>query len=113
MIDHAWLEEFPGAVTVCDERGTIIEMNEQAVATFQSDGGRALIGADVRSCHPQAARVKLDALFESRQPNVYAIRKQGIRKLIYQSPWYCDGRFAGIVELSLEVPTEIPEFVRD
>jgi len=110
--DHGWLEGFPGAVTVCDERGTIIEMNERAASTFQSDGGRALIGRDLRACHPEAARAKLDELFHDRQINVYTIRKQGVRKLIYQSPWCRDGKFAGIVELSLEIPEEIPEFVR-
>jgi transcriptional regulator with PAS, ATPase and Fis domain len=112
MIEHAWLNEFPGAVTVCDERGTIIEMNEKAVSTFEKDGGRALIGTDLRACHPEPARSKVDALFTTRRPNVYTIRKQGIRKLIYQSPWYRDGEFAGIVELSLEIPGEIPEFIR-
>jgi transcriptional regulator with PAS, ATPase and Fis domain len=113
LIHHEWLAEFPGAVTVCDERGTIVEMNEKSAATFAADGGRALIGRDLRSCHPGAARAKIDALFENRQANVYTIRKQGVRKLIYQSPWYRDGRFAGIVELSLEIPADIPEFVRE
>ncbi len=113
MIDHDWLPEFPGAVTVCDERGTIVQMNDKAAATFAADGGRALIGNDLRSCHPAAARAKLETLLESGRPNVYTIRKQGVRKLIYQSPWYRDGRFAGIVELSLQIPDEIPEFIRD
>ena len=113
MIDHDWLTEFPGAVTVCDERGTILEMNDKAAATFAGDGGRALIGSDVRSCHPESARARLDALFEHRRANVYTIRKRGVRKLIYQSPWYRGGRFAGIVELSLEIPAEVPEFLRD
>jgi transcriptional regulator with PAS, ATPase and Fis domain len=112
IIDHAWLEHFPGAITVCDERGTIIEMNAKSASTFQADGGRALVGTNLRACHPEAALAKLEALFEGRQTNVYTIRKAGIRKLIYQSPWYRDGQFAGIVELSLEIPAEVPEFVR-
>jgi PAS domain-containing protein len=112
-INHDWLTEFPGAVTVCDEHGTILEMNDKAAETFAADGGRALIGSDVRLCHPEAARAKLDAMLESRRPNVYTISKRGVRKLIYQSPWYRGGRFAGIVELSLEIPVEVPEFVRE
>jgi transcriptional regulator with PAS, ATPase and Fis domain len=109
---HDWIHEFPGAVTVCDERGTIIEMNEKAAAVFATDGGRALIGRNLRACHPGESRGKVDDLFERRQPNAYTIRKQGVRKMIYQSPWYRAGEFAGIVELSMEIPIEMPEFVR-
>lgn len=109
---HEWIHEFPGAITVCDERGIIVEMNEKAAAVFAADGGRALIGKDLRACHPDEARAKVDELYARRQPNAYTIRKRGIRKLIYQSPWYRDGEFAGIVELSLEIPSEMPEFIR-
>ncbi len=112
MNAHRWADEFPGAITVCDERGVIVEMNDRAAATFQADGGRALIGADLRACHPEGARAKLDALLAERRPNVYTIRKNGVRKLIYQSPWYRDGRFAGLVELSVQIPDDVPEFVR-
>ena len=113
VIDAAWIREFPGAITVCDEHGAIVEMNDRSAATYARDGGRALVGSDLRACHPDAARAKFEALLASRQANVYTIVKHGVRKLIYQSPWYRDGRFAGIVELSLEIPRELPEFVRD
>lgn len=112
MSDYAWWREFPGAITVCDARGIITEMNERAVVAFEADGGRALVGADLRSCHPEPARAKLDQLLAARQPHVYTIRKKGARKLIYQSPVYRDGLFAGIVELSLPIPDDIPEFDR-
>ncbi len=113
VIDAAWVREFPGAITVCDERGVVVEMNDKSAATYARDGGRALVGSELRACHPDRARGKFEVLLASRQANVYTIVKQGVRKLIYQSPWYQDGRFAGIVELSLEIPREIPEFVRD
>jgi len=112
MTEHSWVEEFPGAVTVCDTRGIILEMNARSAATFAADGGRALVGKDLRDCHPEAAREKLERLLGTQQPNVYTIRKGNVRKIIYQSPWYRDGQFAGIVELSLEIPDVMPEFVR-
>ena len=111
MTNH-WPHEFPGAITVCDEHGTIVEMNRKAEAVFADDGGAALIGKDVRACHPGESLEKVNALLERQQPNVYTIRKKGVRKLIYQSPWYKDGRFAGLVELSLEIPFDVPEFDR-
>ncbi len=112
MNESGWANGFPGAITVCDEHGVIVDMNDKAATTHEADGGRALIGSDLRDCHPGGARAKVETLFERREPNVYTIRKNGIRKLIYQSPWYRDGRFAGIVELSLQIPDEMPEFIR-
>jgi hypothetical protein len=32
--------------------------------------------------------------------------------MIYQSPWFKDGEFAGLIELSLEIPMEMAHFVR-
>jgi hypothetical protein len=52
-------------------------------------------------------------LLTSGRSNVYTIEKGGIKKLIYQSPWYENGKYAGLVELSLPIPKEMPHFVRD
>jgi len=112
MTHHAWVQEFPGAVTVCDAQGIILEMNDQAVKTFEAEGGVRLLGTNLLDCHPEPARGKLQRLLDTRQKNVYTIEKRGVRKLIYQTPWYRDGQFAGLVELSLEIPLEMPHFVR-
>jgi PAS domain-containing protein len=111
-VQHAWVEEFPGGVTVCDADGTIIEMNDRSVDIFEEDGGRALIGKNVFDCHPEPARSELAHLVETRQRNVYTIEKKGVKKLIYQSPWNQNGAYAGFIELSLEIPFELPHFVR-
>lgn len=107
-----WLKEFPAAITVCDPDGIILEMNDKAAKTFESDGGYALIGANLLGCHPQPARQKLEMMMKTRSKNVYTIEKNGVKKLIYQSPWYENGEYAGFVELSLEIPFELPHFIR-
>ncbi|NPV86585.1 MAG: diguanylate cyclase [Anaerolineae bacterium] len=112
MEKHAWIDEFPGSITVCDPQGIILEMNDYAARMFADDGGRKLIGSNVLDCHPEAARTKLKRMLESGQRNVYTIQKHGIKKLIYQSPWYRDGQYAGFVEMALEIPAEMPHFVR-
>jgi transcriptional regulator with PAS, ATPase and Fis domain len=112
MTDHTWINEFLGAITVCDADGIILEMNDQAAKGYAEDGGRALIGKNMLDCHPEPARTKTKRLLESKQKKVYTIEKKGVKKLIYQSPWYRDGKFAGLVELSLEIPFEMPHFVR-
>lgn len=112
MERHAWIEEFPGAVTVCDSDGIILAMNAKAAQNFESSGGASLVGTNVLDCHPEPARTKLKELLASRRANVYTIEKNGIKKLIYQSPWYVDGEYRGLVELALEIPAELPHFVR-
>ena len=112
MSEHEWIKEFPAAVTVCDANGVILAMNDKAAKTFEKDGGRNLIGCNMLDCHPEHARLKTEALLAASQKNVYTIEKNGIKKLIYQSPWYRDGEYAGFVELSLEIPFQMPHFIR-
>jgi transcriptional regulator with PAS, ATPase and Fis domain len=108
-----WAQEFSGSVTVSDIHGTLLEMNDKAAETFAEDGGMDLIGSNVFDCHPEPARSKLIELYKTRKINVYTIEKQGKKKMIYQAPWYNDGQFAGYVELSLEIPFDLPHFKRD
>jgi transcriptional regulator with PAS, ATPase and Fis domain len=108
----AWVQEFPGAVTVCDRDGIILAMNDKSARTFENDGGAALIGSNLFGCHPEPARTKLQELLAAGRPNIYTIEKKGVKKLIYQSPWYEKGVYSGFVELSLEIPFEVPHFVR-
>jgi transcriptional regulator with PAS, ATPase and Fis domain len=112
MLDAAWVKEFGGAVTVCDRDGIILEMNDRSAAVFAGDGGRALIGTNALDCHPERARAMMAELLAAGKKNVYTIEKGGVKKLIYQSPWYRGGAYAGFVELSLEIPAELPHFVR-
>lgn len=107
-----WIEEFPAGVTVCDEHGVILEMNERARQIFASDGGAALIGKNALDCHPEPARSKMAELLKNQGTNVYTIEKYGKKKLIYQAPWFQQGKFGGLVEFSLEIPVELPHFVR-
>ncbi len=109
---HAWVAGFPGAVTVCDRNGVIIEMNAKSAAAFAGDGGTALLGSNLLDCHPEPSRTQVADLLASPRVNAYTIEKRGVRKLIYQAPWFDGGAFAGLVELSLEVPSTMPHFVR-
>jgi transcriptional regulator with PAS, ATPase and Fis domain len=108
-----WLQEFPVAITVTDASGTIVAMNARSRESFAADGGGALVGTSIFSCHPEPARSKTEALFESRTPNHYTVRKDGRKKIIHQIPWYKDGAFAGFVELAIPIPDDLPHFDRN
>lgn len=107
-----WATEFPGSVTVCDPTGITLYMNAKAMETFAKEGGGSLVGKNLLDCHPEPARSKLKSLLENPRTNAYTIEKKGMKKLIYQAPWYHDGLFAGLVEFSLIIPAEMPHFVR-
>ncbi len=57
---------------------------------------------------PSKARVK------KRPPKAPAgtPQKNGVKKLIYQTPWYREGTYMGFMELSLEIPAEMKHHVR-
>ncbi|MGD0766244.1 MAG: PAS domain-containing protein [Dehalococcoidia bacterium] len=112
MAEHEWVKEFPGVAVVSDTSGIIIEMNDKAVQWFANRGGKKLLGKSLLEVHPEAAQGKIRRLLETKEKNVYTIGREGVRTLIYQSPWYRDGKFAGLMELLLDVPSEIPHHVR-
>lgn len=87
-------------------------MNEKSQKTFEKYGGKKLIGKSLLDCHPGASREKLERLLKTKTNNSYTIEKNGIKKLIYQTPWFEKGQYKGFVELSLEIPNVMPHFKR-
>jgi len=110
---HPWVKEFPGTVSVCDKDGVIIDLNDAAIRQFAEKGGAKLIGSCIFDCHPEPARSKFKELMQSRRQNIYTIQKDGRRKLVFQTPWYLDGEYAGYLDMTVEIPWEMPHFNRD
>ena len=108
----AWVQNYPGAITVCDPSGSILAMNDKSAENHSGDGGTRLVGTNLLECHPEPARTKVKEMLDAQQVNVYSIEKHGVKKLIYQTPWFEDGRYCGFIELVLEIPFEMPHFIR-
>jgi hypothetical protein len=108
-----WIETLDGAVIASDIEGTVIYLNEKATANFEKYGGKQLIGTNLRDCHNKKSNKKIAEMLETHEKNIYTIEKKGKKKLIYQAPWYKNGEFAGLVELSLEIPFDMPHFIRE
>lgn len=98
------------AITVSDKEGNIIDMNQKS-ADVNSKGVK-IIGNNLFDCHPERAAAILRELYATQRLNAYTIEKNGVKKLIYQTPWYNNGEYAGIIEFSLEIPFDMPHYVR-
>lgn len=103
-----YLKELNVAITVCDVEGKILMMNDKSQKINHGD----LVGENVFDCHPEPARTKLLNLMKNQLTNVYTIEKGGVKKLIYQTPWYENGVFMGLTEFSLEIPWDMPHYIR-
>ena len=108
----AWIEEYPAAITVCDQWGVIVEMNDEAAVMFRNDGGRELIGKNILDCHPEPSRKIVEEMLEKHTSKFYTIEKDGIEKLVCQTPWMMEGQFRGIVEFVFEIKLPLPHFLR-
>lgn len=108
-----YFKEFNVAVTICDNNGIIVYMNDKSKMTFQKHTGDTLIGQSIFDCHPEKAAAKIRELLRTKKSNTYTIRKKNVRKLIHQLPWYENNECRGLVELSVEIPETLPEYIRD
>ncbi|MDE6527886.1 MAG: PAS domain-containing protein [Muribaculaceae bacterium] len=105
-----WPDDVNCAITVCDAEGVILFMNRKARETFAAHGN--LIGKNLFECHSEESRAKIRQMLASGESNAYTISKNGLKKVIYQTPWRRDGKVAGMVEISMVVPEEMPHHIR-
>lgn len=107
---YEWAKTMNCAVTVCNAEGIILFMNEKAQKTFEKYG--SLIGQNLFNCHAPSSQEKIKELLASGGSNAYTIEKGSIKKMIYQTAWFSNEKVAGLVELSMEIPQEMPHFIR-
>lgn len=107
------MQELPFAITVCDTGAIILYMNDASINTFKKYGGTDILGTSLFNYHNSASSAKLRQMLDNETGNTYTIEKNGVKKIIHQLPWYKGGKFAGLIELSLEIPFEMPHFIRD
>ncbi len=112
MNEINWAGELCVSITVSDTSGKILFMNNKSAATFAKDGSMDLVGKNLADCHKPGSWEKILGIMSSEKINCYTIEKEGIKKLIYQAPWYDEGKLSGVVELSMEIPFKMDHYVR-
>ncbi len=109
MID---LEELGGllaglraSITIADEDGCIVFLNDLALAHYTDRGGDELIGTNLRDCHNPASQRELREMYARYRtgdliPTFYhKEREDGTVQTIVHIPIDVDGRFRGVAEL--------------
>ncbi len=105
-----WAKGLDCSITVCDRDGVIIYMNDRAVEQYRKRGN--LIGTNLFGCHNARSQEIIRSLIESGGTNCYTIEKAGIHKLIFQSAWRIGGKIAGLCEISIVTPGDMPHYIR-
>ena len=77
MHENNWYKVFPGAITVTDAEGAIIEMNDASADMFKKDGGYEIMGRNAITCHPPRTQEKVRKIYETQSKNIYSITKNG------------------------------------
>ena len=112
MNNFDWAEGMACSVTVADRDAVIVYMNRRAREQYKKHG--CLIGKNLMDCHNERSQAIIRRLLSEGGTNAYTIdKKNGVHKVIYQTACTdADGRVEGIVELSMVVPEDMPNYVR-
>ena len=112
MFIFDWAKELPISVSICDGEGTIIYLTDKEAAFFADRGGQRLIGSSLFDCHSETSAEIIRELMKKQEVRVYILEENGERDLLIQTPWYQDGVFKGLVEITVGLKESIPTVVR-
>lgn len=109
-----WAFRMNCAVTVADADCNIIYMNERSRQTFANRGGAELIGHNLMDYHNENSKSIIRRLLVEGGTNAYTIEKEGLKKMIFQTAWFnAEGKVAGLVEISMVIPSDMPHYIRN
>lgn len=105
----SYLDTVNFAATVCDKEGIVLYQNDRAV---KRDGD--VTGKNLYNCHGEKAGQMIRHMIETGSTNTYQIIRHGKHKLLHQTPWFDEnGAVAGLIELAIDLPDNMPVFDRD
>ena len=113
MKKNEWLDTLEAGITICDKNGIITYLNEKAAADLSKYGGFKLLGRNLLDCHNETSKKILNEMLENASERIYTIEKKGVKKLICQKPIFEKGEFAGILEIVIILPSNMPHYLRN
>lgn len=105
-----YLENVAFAACVCDREGVVLYQNERSI---KRDG--QVVGKNLYDCHNPHSCQMIRHMIQTGQSNSYQIIRHGKKRLLHQTPWYevQGGEVSGLIELSIDIPDDMPVFNRD
>ncbi len=111
MKNYYWTKEIDATLIVSDANGMVIEMNDKSARVFEKDEKK--VGTKLLDCHPAWAKPHVEKLMKERKPSCYTTEAKGQKSFVYHTPWYENGEYAGLVEMIIPIPNEMPHYNRD
>jgi len=94
-----FLKELNFSVSICDAEGSICYLNNKGEETFAKEGGKELLGTNILDCHPEPSKSKLKEMMITHETQAYFKGEGDRKRLIYQTPVYKEGNYAGYFEM--------------
>lgn len=110
MEEKDYFKSIDVSITISDTEGNILYMNDKSQSVFGS-----LVGSNMMGCHKASSQEIIHRLIDQAESNAYTIEKKGVKKLIYQTPWYSDEEktiVGGLIEFSIILPDDMPHHIR-
>ncbi len=95
-----WNSVFPGAVTVLDDSGTVLDFNTAAERLHLSAGRSLSRGQNTEQSYSAFSQRMLTELLTEHRIQAGTVESSGELRFVYQAPWG-DGVQRGYLELSL------------
>lgn len=109
MDSFNYLDTVNFAATVCDKDGIVLYQNNRAI---KRDGD--VTGKNLYDCHSPKDGRMIRQMIETGSTNTYQTIHHGKCRLVHQTPWYDQcGNVAGLIELAVDLPDNMPVFDRD
>lgn len=96
------------AITISDNNNCIVYMNQMSRNTFPD----VKVGDSLNNCHKQSSIDTIKKMQSENTSNTYTIEKNGIHKLIHQTPYLINGKQQGLIEFSIVLPDNMPHKTR-
>ena len=107
-------EGLRAVVTIADETGHIVYLNDLALEHYGARGGEDLVGTHLDDCHNPTSQAEIEAMYaryragDLTPTRYHQVKEDGLGETIVLIPLVTEGRVRGVAELMWN---ERPELV--